>query len=389
MLESLVLILPLTMFVNTNFLNYIVFCILLFQIYKIFKKRNLTLEDQYQIDLNKKNKSNGSLIYVTLEYDNEKYFNKVLENLENRLMEYNYIYNSNQDFDRINCSKSKFYYNRVSFIHEQDYHYKFYINIKKMRIYAYIKHEFIGGAYLLTLFYSFINTPQKSINELFPRSSFFNLLWCLKFLYNYNQIPKINDGDFLPLLNDKKVMKRYINNYKLSNIQSCSTKSVILFKILSILYKALKLNRPLVCYLPIAVQHYPEVKNNIGLMWLTFDINKDTPETISTQIYNNRYQVLATNFLLLYKNNKSESGTSVRKSVDVVISFMLATEKYCNFKASWTYEFISDYPVYVSIASIMKEDSIDITQTITSSTSQFDISFDDSFKETSLQDYMV
>ena len=48
---------------------------------------------------------------------------------------------------------------------------------------------------------------------------------------------------------------------------------------MKILYSCLNLKRPLICYLPIAFQNFKNVKNNIGLMWLSFE-DKDTIEII-------------------------------------------------------------------------------------------------------------
>ena len=169
--------------------------------------------------------------------------------------------------------------------------------------------------------------------------------------------------------------------------QKFSTKTVIIYNILETLYKALNLNRPLICYLPIAFQEHPNIKNNIGIMCISF--YNDTLETLDKKIYNSRYHILATNTLLLYNKFNRSKGTSLRKSIDVIISFMLAKEDKAEFKVSWTYENIGEYPVYVAVASVMKKDKIQVTQTITSNTSELDLSFDDSYKEISFSDYKL
>ena len=71
-----------------------------------------------------------------------------------------------------------------------------------------------------------------------------------------------------------------------------------------------------------------------------------------------------------------------------VISFMLGTEN-SNIDVSWTFENISEYPIYVSITSIMKENYIDITQTLTCSTSNFYISKWKNFQETTFEKYKI
>jgi hypothetical protein len=261
------------------------------------------------------------------------------------------------------------YYDKKLFLEEEDYHYKFFIDKENLKIHAYINHELIGGSYLLTLFYSFVNTPQKSPEILFPKSSIFNLFYSLKLILNYKNIPKIKN-DFLPLVNDKKEIKRYKNKYIIEKNTKFRSKTIILYNIMKTLHTCLNLKRPLICYLPIAFQNFKNVKNNIGLMWLSFE-EKDTLESVEKKIYDARYQILATNSLLLYKSNSKNISSEVRKSVDAVISFMIGTEN-SDIDVSWTFENISEYPIYVSITSIMKENYIDITETLTCSTLKFD-----------------
>lgn len=389
----LLLLLPLTLYFYN--LNYFITIILLYQIYQILTfKENLTIEDDYQKSINIKNKSNGSLIYVTMKYKNNIFFRNVLKQIQDKLCDYNKKYNLEQDFDKIITYDNHYiFYNKKEFLQEENYHYKFFIDEKNLKIHAYIKHEYIGGSYLLTLFYSFLNTPQKNISNLFPKSSIFNLIFSAKLLYNYKNIPKIEDN-FCEMVNDKNDIKRYVNNYILEKKQNYSSKTIIIYNILDFLYKNLNLNRPLVCYLPIAFQNYRNVKNNIGIMWITYDKN-DSLESIDKKLYYSRYQIPATNALLLYKNNEKNTGSNIRKNVDAVITFMLGTENE-TFDVSWTFENISDYPIYVAIASIMKETYFDIYQTITSSTKNFIIDKEnvntlqhEKFQEVTLEDYKL
>ena len=171
--------------------------------------------------------------------------------------------------------------------------------------------------------------------------------------------------------------------------QKFSSKTVIIYNILKTLYKGLNLNRPLVCFLPIAFQEYPNIKNNIGVMCITFDILIDNLESIDKQIYYSKYQILATNTLLLYNKFNKTKGSSLRQNIDVIISFMLAKEDKTNFKVSWTYENIGEYPIYVAVSSVMKNDKIEVTETITSNTSDFDLYFDNSYQEIPFSDYKL
>jgi len=390
MLEFIVLLIPLSLYFYN--INYFITGILLVKIYYLLTYSNLTIEDQYQTYINKKNKTKGSLIYVTMTYENKDCFDNIINEIEDRLLNFNNIYNSNNDYNLIcYCRTNYIYYDKKLFLEEEDYHYKFFIDKDKLKIYSYVKHEYIGGAYLTNLFTSFINTPQKDNKILFPKSSLFNSFACLKLLYNYNNIPKIKDDNYIPLLENKKFMKRYISSYTLPIKNNYSTKTIIIYEIMKKIHKGLNLNRPLICYLPIAFQHYQNVKNNIGILWITYDPLIDTIDTIEKKLYDSRYQILATNFLLLYKNNKIKNSISIRKNVDCVISFLLAKDDQVNsnFISSWTYENISEYPIYLAISSIMKKNEIRITETITSSTPKFDLSFDYSFKEILLDEYKV
>ena len=320
-----------------------------------------------------------------MEYDSENYFENILENLEHKLIKYNHNYNSYQSTNKIYYCN--IYYDKYKFLENNNYHYKFFIDRKKLKVYCYLNHEFIGGSYLLTLFHCFIEQPQKSSKILFPKSSIFNIIYCLKLLYNYNNITKSFIP--LPLVSKKNEIKRYKKYFNIPLNQKYSSKSVIIYEILKNIYKGLSLNRPLICYLPIAFQEYPNIKNNIGVMCIKFDNQNETVETIDKKIYYSRYQVAATNTLLLYKSFNKSKGSSVRKSVDVIISFMLAKENNADFNVSWTYENVGEYPVYVAVSSVMKNDEIEVTQTITLNTSCLDLSFDDSFNEINLSEYKL
>ena len=386
----IILLTPLTLYFNYTISNYFITLFLLYEIYRLLRndKNNLTLEDYYQKRINIKNKSNGSLIYVTMSYNNKEFFQYILNNIQTRLCEYNTSYNLEQDYNKIFFNKNNYvFFNKEDFLREENYHYKFFIDKFNMKIYSYIKHEYIGGSYLLKLFYTFINTPQKNIEKLFPKSSIFNVFLALKLLYNYKNIPKIENNEYCKFVNYKSEIKRYRNNYNLIKEQSFSIKTIILYNIMKKIHICLNLKRPLICYLPIAFQNYKNIKNNIGIMWLTFDPNIDTIETIDQKIYFSRYQIPATNAILLYKNNKKDDSIQIRKSVDVVITFMLGTENQ-SFDVSWTFENISDYPIYVAIASIMKENHFYINETITSSTPNFKI-HNEEFQEVHLNDYKL
>ena len=364
----LILLLPFCLYFD--FINYLVTFFLLFEIYYLLKNNNRTLEDHYQLSLRDKNKNNGSLIYVFIKFENKKYFFDTISKLEENLIEYNNIYNSYNDTDNIcYCTKNYIYYNKKKFLEDNDYHYKLYIDKKNFKIYTYIKHEYIGGAYLLSLFYLILNKEENQL-DIFPKSSLLNLILLPKLYYDYVKLPKI--GNDYNLVDDKKEIKRYINHYIMKKNQNVSTKTVLIYNILSVIHKSLNLERSIICYLPIAFQHYKNIKNNIGLIWLIFDPNKDSIEDLDKKINKSKYQALVTNSLMLYKTHDVKRGTEVRKSVDVVLTIMLGKENN-DFKVSWTFENVSEYPVYAAVTSIMKDEHIEVTQTITSCIERFEM----------------
>lgn len=380
----LILLLPFGLYFYI--INYLIIIFLFIKIFILLKSNTKTLEDHYQLSLRDKNKNNASLIYVFIKFQNSKYFHNVIFNMEEKLKLYNNIYNSFNDIDNIcYCTKNYIYYDKKEFLDEQEYHYKFYIDKKNMKIYAYVKHEYIGGAYLLSLFYTILNEEQKELHKIFPESNIFNLILLPKLYYDYKYLPKIND-DYCKLINDKNKIKRYINNYKLEKTNKISSKTIIIFNILSIIHKSLNLDRELVCYLPIAFQHYKNIKNNIGLMWLVFD-KKDTLKDLDKKIKNSKYQPLVSNSLMIFRTHDIKKGIEVRKSVDVVLTIMMGKESN-DFEVSWTFENVSDYPIYAAITSIMKDEYIDITQTITVCTDRFNIK-DKNFKFIDFNEYKI
>jgi hypothetical protein len=391
MIEYILFILPFTLyFYNTN---YLILPFLFYKLYSHLKQNKLTVEDQYQLDINKKNNTNGSIIYVTVEYNNKKYFEDILIRAKDNLINFNNEYNACQVQNKIvDRSDLYIFYDKDDFNQLHEYHYKFYVNLEDMKIISYIKHEYIGGAYLLNLFYCFILTKQKDNNILFPKSNLFNIFFGLKFLLNIKNIPVVSDNNILPLVDCKELIKRYEKNnfYSFEYLKSINIrpKTFIIYNVMKNIHRCLNLNRPLICYLPIAFQHTYNIKNNIGLMWLKYE-KSDTYETIDTQLYNNRYQSLGTNSLLLLNKNNKNTGTKARKSVDAVMTFMLGSENVSNLIVKWTFKNVSEYPVYVSISSVMNEKGYNVQTTITSCTERFNSKLDEELSTIELNNFEI
>jgi hypothetical protein len=77
------LLLPLLfLFREINYIILIyVICVIVEITYYYTYKNNVTLEDQYQKDINTKNNTKVSLIYVTLQYEDVIYFENILKEL--------------------------------------------------------------------------------------------------------------------------------------------------------------------------------------------------------------------------------------------------------------------------------------------------------------------
>ena len=141
--------------------------------------------------------------------------------------------------------------------------------------------------------------------------------------------------------------------YELDKRKNQSLKSTLIVNVLKDIHSGLGLDRPLVCYLPIAFHPTPNVNNNIGLMWLTFDPTCDTVQTVEKRMRDNMYHVLGSNFALFYNLIGHGKGKSTRRDVDVVLTIIFSEEDGDFVRKSWTFPSVSDYPVYVAISPVI------------------------------------
>ena len=133
----------------------------------------------------------------------------------------------------------------------------------------------------------------------------------------------------LRLVNSPLEIRRYISTYTIDRIDNVdntnkntpSSRITIIFNALKTLHKALAINRPIICYLPIAFNHVKGINNNIGIMLIDCR-EDDTINTFNKRFEDNKYMILATNFLLVNNLHKlgGYNGSSVRNIVDVVLT---------------------------------------------------------------------
>ena len=332
-----------------------------FIFYMVQKCFTKTCEDSYQFNKSIATK-NQSDIYMVTEFTNRvpsvssikdriKMLNDFFELMNTIKVDTNHIYTTMDEFNQ--C---------------REYNCKLFADYDSNKITACVDHSQIGGSKLAWL--AFIGNDKRKQKDLFYHSHWWFGFYALRLLWNKNNIPKSLYP--LPLYREPHEIKRYMYKYKFD--RTTSVKATILYNVLRDLYKCCSLDRPLVCYLPIAFHPTEYVYNNIGIIWLTYD-QSDTIQSIAEQLERNKYQALATNFLVQYHFLTSSNGTKVRNEVDAVIT-MITSEENPDVEVSsksWTFYNIPDYPIYVSISSILQSNTVHITQSLTVSTPTFDI----------------
>lgn len=271
----------------------------------------------------------------------------------------------------------------------REYNTKGYLDYPNKKFVYFINHEWIGGSKLAHSF-QVVNKSRQKL--LFYKTRWWYVLPALKLWWNREKIPKVGAHQALPLCTQEEDVRRLVKTYTMDKCQSL--KATILYSVLKDVHTALHLQRPLVCYLPIAFYPSPTVNNNIGLMWLTFDPAVDTVATLAEALKANVYQVLGTNFLLYYNlvggRGNGQVGTATRKAVDAVVT-MIFSEDEENIIKSWTYKNVPEYPVYVAVSPILdnKRKKVYITQTLTVSTPAFDESLVGDYTPRSREYYML
>ena len=343
----------------------LIFCLLTSLIFIYYNI--LTEEDSYHTK-----KEDGGIISLNATFEKELLLDKLKNNLNDFIKEYN-NYNPNNKI--INHHNYYIYddineYNQI----KNNFHYKILL-INKNKINIEFVHKYIGGAYIRSFLQSFLHIDQIPNSKFYPHSSIINFFMAIKLLFNYNSIPRIINNEYLPLIKDKSEIKRYVNRYCIerSKNKEIPSRIVIIYNVLKKIHTGLKLQRPLIIYFPVAFNHVKNVSNNIGLVWMELKY-EDTIQSFNKRFDDNRYQALATNFILLHKLNKliKYSGSNVRKNVDVVVTSTYYNND-SNTSLSWTYNDIAEYPIYVALSSCIVENKIYVTETITSNIGEIKI----------------
>jgi hypothetical protein len=342
-----------------------ILCVLPIFYYATKKWRSrVTVEDNYQQIINKKNNTIQSVIDCITIYDSESINTINYDIVYKKLEEYNKNYN------KLSANKITDIYlfkNKKDFLNCKHYHYKVWYDSDNKKFYSKINHELIGGSNIGKFCYTAFAKEQR---DNFYHSKFYNIFFAIKLFLLRNKIPKIQNP--FPLYENKINIKRFMikNSFERKN----NVKATIIYHVMMKLYYCLDIKskrRDLVCYLPIAFHNTKNINNNIGIMWLTFN-ETDTVESIKRKMDKNAYQIFGTNFFLANRLLSTKSSSkSTRNNVDAVITILFSEEPN-NIQVSWTYNNVADYPVYVAIHSRLSGNTVHLTQTYTVNTPNFE-----------------
>jgi hypothetical protein len=326
-------------------------------------RSRVTVEDNYQQIINKKNNTTQSVIDSIAFYDSESIKTIDYEIMRSKLAKFNENYNklSANKITDVNLFNTK-----KEFINCKQYHYKLWLDKDNKKLYGKLNHELIGGSNIGKFCYTVFAHEQK---DNFYYSKFYHIFPAIKLILLRNKIPKIKNP--LPLFENSMNIRRYIARESFE--RKTNVKATIIYHIMQRLYYCLGIKsqgRDLVCYLPIAFYNTKNINNNIGILWLTFN-EMDTVVSIKRKMEKNTYQIFGTNFLLSNGLLSTKSSSkNIRKNADAVIT-ILFTEDINNIQISWTYPSVADYPVYVAVHSRLVENRVHLMQTYTVNTPNF------------------
>ena len=327
-------------------------------------RSRVTIEDNYQQVINKKNNTTQSVI------DSIAFYNSISINTINYDIMYAKLVKFNENYNKLSANKIKdifLFTKKEDFIKCNDYHYKLWLDTDNLRLYGKLNHELIGGSNIGKFCYTAFDHEQK---DNFFHSRFYNIFAAIKLILLRNKIPKIQNP--LPLFENSMNIRRYIARESFDRKKN--VKATMIYHIMQRLYYCLGIKsqrRDLVCILPIAFYNTKTINNNIGILWLTFN-EADTVESIKRKMEKNAYQIFGTNFLLsngLLSTKSSSKNT--RKNADAIIT-ILFTDEINNIQISWTYPSVADYPVYVAVHSRLAENKVHLMQTYTVNTPNFE-----------------
>jgi hypothetical protein len=201
-----------------------------------------------------------------------------------------------------------------------------------------------------------------------PNSDYKGLLFFPKFVYDSYKF--LNSPNFTPLPRIEETL-RYKEDviFQKEEYENHNKRNVVLYHIISKIYKCLQLERPMRILLPIGFKRFNKINNNLGAILFTFQGN-ETLDEFSTQFNQKKYMALVSNSLLicnltsLFCNNNN-----LRKKIDVVLTAVHSVSKDndLSYHCNWSTGVSPTEPLYVSSYSTIFDSHVhtNITYTIT------------------------
>lgn len=200
-----------------------------------------------------------------------------------------------------------------------------------------------------------------------PNSDYKGILLFPKFLYDSYMF--LHSKNFTPLARINNPI-RYKEDvvFQKEEYKKHNKRNVVLYHVISKVYKCLQLNRPMRILLPIGFKRFNNINNNLGAILFTFEGN-ETLEQFSNEFNNKKYMALVSNSLLICNlNSLFCNNLDLRKKIDVVLTAVHSISKNndISYHCNWSTGVTPTEPIYVSAYSTIFDSYVhtNITYTI-------------------------
>ena len=158
--------------------------------------------------------------------------------------------------------------------------------------------------------------------------------------------------DTLPVTGNVQRLVRDMYHMK---VPGTSMRAAILSTVLSAVYDALPVRKPLHICMPVAFEDsYRGVNNNIGAIWFTYERWMDTRD-LHDVLARNRYQAVSSNVALLYLPLGQSTRRHAHEGVDVVLSMTYSAEAMST-SCTWSFYELGEYPIYAAVGTCVDKD---------------------------------
>lgn len=218
--------------------------------------------------------------------------------------------------------------------------------IEPNKVFGVMNHVYLGGSFFIKMGRALLGGVGPNLKLQLP--PYVREYYTCKFLANYGLTFK-NSGKPCKIISNPKDIKRVSYQFDIQQLQStepykCSKSNIVVIH--NVLTEVCThLSKDVVkAYLTFGFEHDEIMHNNVGIMFLDFHKGM-TPEQLSAQIAQDKYQVVATNNLM---NFIPSGGKHSRHSVDIV--FTIAYLKKCQQATNSIkvyFSHVADYPIYL------------------------------------------